>query len=105
MTHWPNFTTQTQGEWWIKDYYIDTAFYCQCFVESPDLLINELMSQFSFSLIANIAELEKQISEMELRNHRDKEQLTSENGELKTKVDHLKHQNIELDRKINSILK
>lgn len=63
------------------------------------------MDKLVCSLIANIAELEKQISEMELRNHREKDQLTSENGELKTKVDHLKHQNIELDRKINSILK
>lgn len=57
------------------------------------------------SLIANINELEKQISDMELRFHREKEQLLSENNELKTKVDHLKHQNIELDRKISLILK
>lgn len=60
---------------------------------------------FTFSLIANISELEKQISEMELQFHREKEQLLSENGELKTKVDRLQHQNIELDRKISSILK
>lgn len=58
-----------------------------------------------FSLIANITELEKQISDMELRFHREKDQYVSENGELKTKVEHLKHQNIELDRKISSILK
>ncbi|XP_031641275.1 myosin-13 [Contarinia nasturtii] len=57
------------------------------------------------SLIANISELEKQISEMELRYHREKEQLTTENGDLKTKVDHLKQQNLELDRKISTILK
>lgn len=50
-------------------------------------------------------ELERQISDMELRFHREKEQLLCENGELKTKIDHLKHQNIELDRKISSILK
>lgn len=50
-------------------------------------------------------ELEKQISDMELRYHREKEQLLSENGELKSKIDHFKYQNIELDRKISSILK
>lgn len=58
-----------------------------------------------FSLIANVNELEKQISDMELRFHREKEQLLSENGELRSKIDHFKYQNIELDRKISSILK
>ncbi|XP_055316887.1 coiled-coil domain-containing protein 39 [Sitodiplosis mosellana] len=57
------------------------------------------------SLIANINELEKQISEMELRYHREKDQFISENGQLKTKVDYLKQQNDELDRKLSSILK
>lgn len=59
----------------------------------------------SCSLISNINELEKQISDMELRYLRDKEQLTMENGQLKTKVDYLKQQNNELDRKLSSILK
>lgn len=57
-----------------------------------------------FSLIANVSDLEKQISEMELRLHREKDQLNTENLELRTKMDHLKQQNMELERKINNIL-
>lgn len=55
--------------------------------------------------MTNINALEKQISDMELRFHREKEQFLHENGDLRTKADNLKQQNIELDRKINSILK
>lgn len=56
------------------------------------------------SLIANVSELERRNAEMELRFHRERDQLTTENIDLRTKVDHLKQQNIELERKINSIL-
>lgn len=41
---------------------------------------------------------------MELRLHREKDQLNTENSELRTKMDHLKQQNMELERKINNIL-
>lgn len=57
------------------------------------------------SLIANVTELEKQIADMELRFHREKDHLLAENGQLKSKIDHLTHQNIELDRKISALLK
>lgn len=55
--------------------------------------------------MANIRDLEKQHSEMELRSHRDKEYLAIENADLKNKVDQFKQKNIELERKINSLLK
>lgn len=54
--------------------------------------------------MANVNELEKQISDMELRFHREKDQLSIENTELRTKVDHMKQKNLELERKINSLL-
>lgn len=99
MIHSPNFMTQTQGKWTFI-----FGFYCFFYIFDFELIIYRIYFE-KFSLIANITELEKQISEMELRLHRDKEQLITENGDLKNKVDHLKQQNLELDRKINTILK
>lgn len=56
-------------------------------------------------MIANLNELEKQLSEMELKCHRDNECLQNENKELKQKVQQLQQQNVQLERKANSLLK
>lgn len=50
-------------------------------------------------------ELEKQLSEMELKCHRDKESLHAENGELKKRIQQLQQQNVDFERKTNSLLK
>lgn len=57
------------------------------------------------SLIANINELERQLSELEIKRHRDKECLQNENRELKQRNQQLHLQNAELERKTNSLLR
>lgn len=69
------------------------------------MLMNVVVFLFQFSLITNVNDLERQLSDMELRVLREKESLCIENNDLKKKVQRLHQQNVELERKTSSLLK